>query len=73
MNSGDARAAGNDTLVLETGEELSRALNTRTWGRPVALGSMIVSFKTHPSGLWDQVGHTLEWIKEADRTPARLY
>ena len=55
VNSGDVRRAGNDTLVLVTGEELSRALNTRTWGRPVALGSVIVSFKTHPSGLPDQV------------------
>jgi hypothetical protein len=54
------RTAGNDTLVLETSEELSRALNTRTWGRPVALSSVIVSFKTHSSGLWDQVDQTLK-------------
>jgi hypothetical protein len=67
------RSAGNDTLVLETGEELSRSLNTRTWGRPVALGNVIVSSKTHSPGLWEQVGLSLEWDKEANRTLARLH
>ncbi|KAK4984640.1 hypothetical protein LTR50_006490 [Elasticomyces elasticus] len=32
--------AGN-TLVLETGEALARALQTREWGRPLALGAVV--------------------------------
>jgi len=58
-NSGSGRVAGNDTLVLETGEELSRALDTRTWGRPVALGSVIVSFNAPMSAIWDWVASKL--------------
>jgi len=42
--------SGYNTLVLETGEELLRALNTKTWGRPVALGSVIVGLRRFRSG-----------------------
>ena len=35
-------AAGPDKLVLRTGEELLRALESETWGRPLGLGCVIV-------------------------------
>ena len=58
--------AGNDTLVLETGEELSRALDTRTWGRPVALGSVIVSFNAPMSGIG--TGLPRSWVEVKELT-----
>lgn len=33
----------NDLLTIRTGEELSRALASKEWGRPMALGAVIVS------------------------------
>jgi len=48
--AGGASGSGYNTLLLETGEELSRALNTRTWGRPVALGNVIVSLSVSSAG-----------------------
>lgn len=33
---------GRDTLSLSTGEELLRVLETGEWGRPLALGAVIV-------------------------------
>lgn len=39
---------GHDTLSLRTGEELLQALTTKEWGRPLALGTVIVG-NGHPS------------------------
>ncbi|KAI9705565.1 MAG: hypothetical protein M1836_006321 [Candelina mexicana] len=36
-----AGAASNDLLTLRTGEELLRALETKEWGRPLALGAVV--------------------------------
>ena len=33
---------GHDTLSLRTGEDLLQALETKEWGRPLALGTVIV-------------------------------
>ena len=38
-----AQGAVNDLLTIRTGEELSRALASKEWGRPMALGAVIVS------------------------------
>ena len=37
-----ADQAPPDDFVIHTGEALSRALETREWGRPVALGEVMV-------------------------------
>ena len=37
-----ASSRGHDTLTLKTGEDLLRALETKEWGRPLALGAVIV-------------------------------
>lgn len=36
-----AQGAVNDLLTIRTGEELSRALASKEWGRPMALGAVI--------------------------------
>ncbi|OCL12450.1 hypothetical protein AOQ84DRAFT_334295 [Glonium stellatum] len=36
-----ARGVSNDLLTIRTGEELSRALASKEWGRPMALGAVI--------------------------------
>jgi charged multivesicular body protein 7 len=41
---GDAKSEqDNDRLLLSTGETLARALDTNEFGRPVALGRVVVS------------------------------
>ncbi|EON61088.1 hypothetical protein W97_00299 [Coniosporium apollinis CBS 100218] len=35
------QGASNDLLSIRTGEELARALETKQWGRPLALGAVI--------------------------------
>ncbi|KAK4920571.1 hypothetical protein LTR28_012875, partial [Elasticomyces elasticus] len=36
-----SRPGARNTLVLDTGETLARALQTREWGRPLALGAVV--------------------------------
>ena len=37
----------HDILSLESGPELLRALETKEWGRPLALGAVIVGGRQH--------------------------
>ncbi|KAL9096936.1 MAG: hypothetical protein Q9165_000900 [Trypethelium subeluteriae] len=37
------QGGSRDLLTIRTGEELAQALDSKQWGRPLALGSVIVS------------------------------
>ncbi len=40
-------ASSKDLLILNTSEELLRALESKEWGRPLALGTVIVCLMLH--------------------------
>lgn len=42
---------GSDLLVLRSGDDLLRALETREWGRPLGLGAAVVCVFDFPSSL----------------------
>lgn len=37
-----SRGSSNNLLILQTGQELLQALETKEWGQPLALGTVVV-------------------------------